>query len=73
MMSENIEKSESKLSFLFESQEAPELKFETAGASGFSKQSDNNSESLADRLSLPQFKESAARVRLRLCRGRGIF
>jgi hypothetical protein len=72
-MLENMEKSESKLSFLFELQETPELEFETSAASDFSKQFDNDSESLADRLSLTQFKESAARVRLRLCRGRGIF
>ena len=72
-MSENMKESEPKSSFLYQSQEASELKLETAAASDFGRQFDGNATgAFVSRISLPQVKESAARIRSRLCKGRGI-
>jgi hypothetical protein len=73
MTPENMKESELKPLFLYQSQEAPEPKLEMAAASDFVRQGNNDSAEFAGRASLPQVKESAARIRFRFSKGRGIF
>lgn len=73
MTPENMKESELKPSILYQSQEAPEPKLEITAAFDFGRRRNNDSGGLAGSASSPQIKESAARIRFRLCKGRRIF
>jgi hypothetical protein len=72
-MSENIKEKEPETSFSNQSpEEAFELKSETIPSFDFGGQSNKASESVNQAAILSRMKESAARLRHRLYRGRGI-
>jgi ABC-type sugar transport system ATPase subunit len=71
-MSENIKENESNLSFSNQPRESFGLKSETAFTLDFAGRSDEISERVEAAANLSRIKEAAARLRARLCGGRGI-
>jgi hypothetical protein len=71
-MSENIKEEESKPALPNQPQEAPEMKSEMTPAFALGEQLNKVSDRLEGKAALSRIKESAARLRVRLYRGRGI-